>query len=188
MNLEIKKLKKDLLSDYLHFFDDIAFCDNPDWSRCYCNHFHFADPSVEDTITKEDSRSCVIDRINQGNHNGFIAYLDGHPVGWINADLKENYSRIMANEEITYDKSQKVAAIVCFVIASDHRGKGIATALLGEACEYFAKEGYDSIEAYPVLAPKNESENYHGPLKMYLANGFEVVKELSDIYLVKNIL
>ena len=32
----IKRLSPNLLDDFLYFFDDIAFRDNPEWSHCYC--------------------------------------------------------------------------------------------------------------------------------------------------------
>lgn len=186
MNLVIKRLNKELLNDYLHFFDDIAFCDNPSWSWCYCNHFHLTDIEVEAISTKEESRTCLVDRINEGGHNGFLAFIDGEPVGWMNAGNKMNYARIVSNEELASSDDRKVASLVCFVVDRNHRGKGVATALLKEACDYFKKNGYDSVEAYPLIAPKNEAENYHGPLNMFLSNGFSQSKELSNMIIVTN--
>lgn len=184
MELKIKKLSKELIDDYLHYFDDIAFCDNPSWSECYCTHFYYSEGDDFDNITGEETRACVVDRMNSGKHNGFIAYIDGKPVGWINADIKENYIRIMENEEVDYDREKKVGSIVCFVVDHNNRGKGIATSLLAEACRFFEDNGYDSVEAYPLKSPKNIAENYHGPLKMFLSNGFVVAKELNDICVV----
>jgi ribosomal protein S18 acetylase RimI-like enzyme len=182
--LKIKKLSKELKDDYLHFFDDIAFCDNPAWSECYCTHFYYADGDNLDNITRKETRACVTDRMNNGKHNGFIAYLDNKPVGWVNADSKENYSRIIKNEEIDYDKEKKVGSIVCFVVDHNHRGKGIAKALLVEACRYLKENGYDCVESYPLKSPENDAENYHGPLKMYFDKGFVVTKELNNLSVV----
>lgn len=184
MDLVIKKLDKTLLNEYLHFFDDIAFCDNPSWSWCYCNHFHLLEKEVEAITTKEASRSCLVDRIHAGKHNGFLAFIDEEPVGWLNAGDKMNYARIMANEEIAHNVEEKVASLVCFVVDRNHRGKGVATALLNEACDHFKMNGYDSVEAYPLKSPKNEAENYHGPLNMFLSNGFNQSKELSNMLVV----
>jgi len=36
----IQPLTPDLLGDWLAFFDQDAFADNPDWSGCYCQWFH----------------------------------------------------------------------------------------------------------------------------------------------------
>ena len=181
MEVKIRKLSKELMDDYLHFFDDIAFCDNPAWSECYCSHFYYGDGDDFDNVTGKETRACVVDRMNRGKHNGFIAYLDGNPVGWVNADIKENYIRIIGNEEIGYDQKKKVGSIVCFVVDHKHRGKGLATALLVEACTYFEDHGYDCVEAYPLKSPENNAENYHGPLKMYLSNGFVITKALDNM-------
>ena len=137
-----------------------------------------------DKITGEETRACVHARIMSGTHNGFIAYGDGQPVGWVNAGIKDNYRLIMENEEIGYDQEKKVGAIVCFVIDHKHRGKGIAKALLNAACKDFEDSGYDYIEAYPLKSPRNEAENYHGPLQMYLGYGFEITKELENVSVV----
>ena len=36
MPTDIQPLSPKLLPDWLNFFDNIAFVDNPDWSDCYC--------------------------------------------------------------------------------------------------------------------------------------------------------
>src|SRR2546422_1010526 len=40
--LVVKELTPSLRDDFLHFFDKVAFADNPDWSDCYCSAYHFA--------------------------------------------------------------------------------------------------------------------------------------------------
>jgi hypothetical protein len=41
-DLVVKELTPSLRDDFLHFFDSVAFADNPDWSDCYCSAYHFA--------------------------------------------------------------------------------------------------------------------------------------------------
>lgn len=41
MDLDIRPLTPEMLDDYLNFFDNVAFTDHPDWSQCYCMHFHW---------------------------------------------------------------------------------------------------------------------------------------------------
>lgn len=188
MTLQIKKLSKELLNDYLHFFDDIAICDNPEWSRCYCTFYYLLDEEITDDMTKEVTRNCIKDRIERDCHSGYLAFVDNEPVGWINAGIKENYVRVMDNKDITYDKNNKVASIVCFVVDKNHRGKGIATALLNEACKDFKFQDYDYVEAYPRKSPENDAENYHGPMTMYLKSGFIVNQELDEINVVRKYL
>jgi len=58
MHISIKPLSVDLLNDFLFFFDNIVFTENPDWSKCYCYSFHFI--GTDDQWNKEDNRSSVI--------------------------------------------------------------------------------------------------------------------------------
>ncbi len=37
----VRPLTADLLKDYLFFFDNMIFKENPDWSSCYCFSYHF---------------------------------------------------------------------------------------------------------------------------------------------------
>src|SRR5207244_412106 len=39
--LVVKELTPSLRDDFLLFFDNVAFANNPDWSDCYCSAYHF---------------------------------------------------------------------------------------------------------------------------------------------------
>jgi ribosomal protein S18 acetylase RimI-like enzyme len=187
MNISIKKLEPSRVNDYMRFFDNIAFCDNPAWSLCYCCFYYLKEEDEPNEDIKNSIRTYAMDKISNGTLNGFLACSDGEPVGWCNADILTNYKRIMDNDEILKDASKKVGAIVCFVIDPNHRGKGIAAALLEAACDLFTTEGYDWIEAYPAKEADTPAENYHGPIQMYLNHGFEVIEELDTFYIVRRI-
>jgi len=77
MELEIKPLEPDLLDDFLYYFDNIGFADNPDWSVCYCHFYHFAGSIKEwEKRTGEENRNASIGLIRSGKMHGFLAYLD----------------------------------------------------------------------------------------------------------------
>jgi len=81
------------------------------------------------------------------------------------------------------DKYERVGSIVCFVIASSHRGQGVASHLLNAACNKFAQKGLEYAEAYPVKKPESAAYNFPGPLSMYLKAGFTEHRD-ADWYLV----
>ena len=186
--MEIKKLNKDLTDDYLHFFDNIAFCDNPDWMGCYCCFFYYSDDKLWDSRSGRENRDTCIKLIGAGRLNGFLAYDGGEPIGWCNADAKSNYPRITDNPEIPRDRLEKTGAIVCFTVDYRQRGKGVASALLKAACDDFSGKGYEQIEAYPHKHPQSEAQNYYGPLSLYEKNGFAPVREWGDHYIVRKVL
>ena len=109
--------------------------------------------------------------------HGYLAYLDGNVAGWCNADAKQSYENVnydlSADEEL---KKYKIKSVVCFCIAPDQRGKGIASRLLDRVCEDAAQEGYDFVEAYPF--ENNANKDYHGPQSMYEKKGFEHVSKI----------
>jgi len=48
--IDVRPLSQDLFGDYLRFFDDKAFTDNPRWAFCYC-YFPYHDPDKIDFTT-----------------------------------------------------------------------------------------------------------------------------------------
>ncbi len=175
--LVVKELSPALRDDFLFFFDSVAFADNPDWSDCYCSAYHFANKG------KAESRREASSLIEADRMHGFLAYDNGRPVGWCNAASRYSYPGIQWLMGPGPDKGEKVGAIVCFVIASTHRNKGIASQLLNTACNKFSEKGYEYAEAYPVKNPKSDAYNFPGPLSMYLKNGFTTHRD-NDWYVV----
>ena len=184
MDLIIKTLKPELLDDFLYFFDEKAFVDNPNWASCYCQFYHFAGLRKEwSKRTREQNRESSIELIKSGKMKGFLAYENETPVGWCNSNSKINYSFIPFKENL--DNQLKIASIVCFLIDPSYRQKGIARMLLQKLCQYYKDKNYDFIESYPVKGDKSDAHNYHGPHSLYLSEGFTLYKELSRIYVMR---
>lgn len=179
MDIVIKPLTPALADDYLRFFDDTAFSDNPEWSGCYCCFYHITDGWEESTAAQ--NRESAQAMINSGTLNGYLAYIDGEPAGWVNAGPRNGYKRL---EDEPLPAGDSVCSVVCFVIAPSLRRKGIATKLLQAAIDG-AKGKYDFIEAYPRKDAHTCAHHYHGPLDMYEKAGFEVVEEKEGYYVVR---
>jgi GNAT superfamily N-acetyltransferase len=167
----VQKLTPSLVDDFLSFFDNVAFADNPDWSDCYCSLYHFSHQG------KEESRRNASGLIAEGKINGFLAYDDGKPVGWCNAARRGNYPGLHWLMGPGPDVWERVGSIVCFVVAPTHRNQGVAALLLNAACKKFSEEGLEWAEAYPVKAPPSAAYNFPGPLSMYLKAGFSTHRD-----------
>jgi GNAT superfamily N-acetyltransferase len=176
--LVVKELTPSLRDDFLLFFDHVAFADNPDWSDCYCSAYHFTNNKGKDESRRQASSLVEGDRIH-----GFLAYDNGKPVGWCNAASRGSYPGIQWLMSPGPDKGERVGSIVCFVIASTHRKKGVASQLLNTACNKFSEKGFEYAEAYPVKKPPSAAYNFPGPLSMYLKNGFTQYRD-NDWYIV----
>lgn len=70
-----------------------------------------------------------------------------------------------------------VWSVIYFVVPSEHRGQGVAQALLDRAVAYARKQGATLIEAYPVDRPGRASDEamWFGAKSMYDRAGFREV-------------
>lgn len=176
MNLTIKSLTPELLDDFLYFFDNIKFSENPHWSKCYCYSFHFTGTNEE--WTKDRNRAAASDFIKKKKMKGYIAYDDEKPVGWCNVNKRENFQRLKKIYDFDTYSEEKTGSIVCFLISPEYRGKGIATKILQRIISDYKKAGYHNLEAYPGKGNLSNESQYKGPLAMYKKNGFRIIKEL----------
>ena len=189
MEIIVKPLSIDLLDDFLYYFDNIGFTDNPEWSVCYC-YFHHCPGGIKEfnKLTKEETRKSSIGLIESGKLNGFLAYINKKPAGWCKADLKENFVSLPFTEENLSPEEGKIASVACFLIAPSYRRKGIARKLLSYAISYFKDQNFHIIEAYPKKGQHSDAHSYHGPLSLYESEGFTLYKEVKDFDIVRKIL
>ena len=187
--LIIRQLTPSLLQDWLTFFDRDAFADNREWSGCYC-HFYHADHARKDwdTRTPDENPRASSGLINAGHLSGYLAYVEGRPVGWCQAAPRLGVPNVQNDEALAVSDAGEVGSIVCFIVAQGFRQQGVATRLLAAACEGFRKAGLRTAEAYPRRAPAGDAGNYHGPLAMYLKAGFMVYRETEDVSIVRRAL
>ena len=176
--IHVRPLTEALLGDYLRFFDEKAFTDNPRWAFCYC-YFPYHDPDKIDwqKRTGPENRTAISACIRDGTAQGYLAYAGEEVVGWCNAAPRRLYP--MLNESAEPD-AETTGSIFCFIVAPAHRGKGIAKTLLTAACDGLRARGMRIVEAKPVKDAQGAAANHHGPLSLYLSAGFSVVREDTD--------
>jgi GNAT superfamily N-acetyltransferase len=184
MLFEIKKLSPELVNDYIEFFENSAFCDGSEFAGCYCTWYNWNDDYENqrskccDEKKKSFKKDLAYHWILQGKLNGFLAYYNGVPIGWCNADDKQNYDRLSIDNNtetwVNSNYEDKILSIVCFIVSPNMRGKGVATALLKEVCSQAEKMNYQYIEAYPSDGGFSAT-NYHGQYSTYEKLGFQLV-------------
>lgn len=194
--LAIRELAPDLLEDYLYFFDHVAFADFPWWSACYCRFHRDPEDTTGDSSPKmrERHRALASELVRSGAQQGFLAYIEGKPVGWCNAAPRASYTAPRRMAQAINDPNEPVGSTVCFIIGAEHRGRGIATALLGAALDKFKRLGLPVAEGYPNTAPPSgpyaketpwSAHNYHGPLEMYLKASYRIHRQLETFAVVR---
>ena len=189
MSVIIKALKPELIDDFFFFFDKVAFTDNPDWAKCYCHFYHFeGTPEHFQETTAEQNRNASKNMILSNNMHGFLAYKDEKPIAWCNVNMKEKFSQSMLGERIVNASDGKIASIVCFLVAPGYRRQGLARSLLQAACSEYKSIKSTIIEAYPRKGDQTEAMHYHGPLSLYISEGFSIHEEFEDFYIVRKVL
>jgi GNAT superfamily N-acetyltransferase len=170
----IRPLTPDRLQDYLRFFATRAFSDNAEWSGCYC-YFPYCNGRFRDwpQRTEEQNRAAISQLIENGTAHGYLAYLGDEVIGWCNAGPFANFPILRKLPR----PDANAGAIVCFVVCPTQRGRGIAKELLSAACSGLKDRGMTAVYAQPSRDAGKHSENYTGPLAMYLAANFEVIGE-----------
>lgn len=186
--IEVKPLSAARMDEYLAFFDHKAFTDNPRWAGCYC-YFPYHDPARIHWPERsgEENRAAICASIRAGTAMGYLAYNAGEVVGWCNAAPRRMYP--MLQDEPAPDEAH-TGTIFCFIVAPPFRGRGVATALLDAACAGLAAQGLRIAEARPVKQATTAAANHLGPLALYLAAGFSVVREDDEgnVYVRKQLL
>ena len=66
-------------------------------------------------------------------------------------------------------------AVICFEIAPEYRGKGVASALLNRVILDAKSQGYQSVVGFPVVRNERYEWDNEGPVRLYEKLGF--VKE-----------
>ena len=186
MDIEVRPLSPALAADYLEYFDNTAFSDNPDWAGCYC-YYYLVDHSREDweTWTGAENRRAVADLISRGGMHGYLAYLGGSVAGWCHAGPKSYFPALARDEDLADADLRATGSIACFNVAPGRRRLGIASALLNAATVGLAGLGMTIAEAYPREGASTDAGHYHGPLEMYLRAGFVIHRRLEGCLVVR---
>lgn len=191
MNLTIEKLTPKLADDYFDFFDNRAFTDDSPY-RCYCQMFQLSKKGYEkeygDKSIDPGELSKIIARrqIDEGDLRGYLAYADGLAIGWCNANDRANYPPEPFVENpfhLPTPKAEK--AVVCFEIAPQFRGLGIASALLERVVQDAEAEDYRFVTGFPKLRSDRFEWDFSGPLRLYEKAGFRKTEQKDDTIVMK---
>jgi GNAT superfamily N-acetyltransferase len=195
--LAVKPLSPDLAGAFLRFFDHErgpAFADNPRWTKCYCHYYEVPREIEWDSLSAVQNQVAMRSRIEIGEMEGFLAYDGDEVIGWMNAQPRHKLPHCFERMNIAATslscQAYEAAVIVCFVIAPKQRRRGVASTLLTEGLWSLASRGIKLVDAFPFKADDSESaaDHYHGPLSLFLGEGFTVLREDDDVTVVRKML
>ena len=160
-------------------FEDFANVINPNRraNHCWCLSHRLQTREIEEL--GHGSREQAMRRLCEREHPpGVVTYLDGLPVGWCNIGPRGEITRLARSRVIRPVDDLPVWSIVCLVVRSGFRRKGVTGPLIEGAVEYAASRGAPAVEAHPV-DPKGRRMDttmaFVGTRSMFEKAGFEVV-------------
>ena len=190
----IKPLTSELTADYLDFFDNRAFTDDNPNGPCYCTSPNQEEENISRMVSefktngvKETLRKYAVEMLNRNQIQGYLAYDGDLSVGWCNAADIESYAGFVP-DFARKNTCGKTISIVCFEIAPEYRGKGIASAFIDRVCSDAKTKGYAAVEGYAKLSDERNDFDYQGPVRLYQKAGFvEAARENGQVVMWKTL-
>ncbi len=171
----VRPLTPSRWDDLLELFGERGAC-----SGCWCMLFRIGGPEWKAGTRNRaaGNRAAFEDLVRKRRTPGLLAYVDGLPVGWVSVAPREQFPRIERSPTVRPVDDRPVWSSVCFYIDRNHRGSGVASALLDAAVRHAASKGARMVEGYPLdeehRRPSN-AEAYVGLESMFRAAGFREV-------------
>lgn len=174
----IKPLTPEFNKDYLDFFDNRAFTDGNPNGPCYCTSPNQDEETIKKMVkkfkifgVKKTLRKYAVKMLEENKIQGYLAFDGDISIGWCNAADIESYSGFVP-QFAKENKCGKTVSIVCFEIAPEYRGKGIASAFIERVCNDSKEKGYVAVEGYAKLSEERDDFDFQGPVHLYKKAGF----------------
>lgn len=148
-------------------------------THCWCLSHRLTSQEVAELGgSGPDQRERAMRALCEREHPpGVVTYLDGTPVGWCNIGPRAEITRLARSRLMRPVDDRPVWSIVCVVVRSGYRRRGVTEQLLAGAVEYAAAHGAPAVEAHPVDPPgrMDLTMAFVGTRRMFEKAGFEVV-------------
>jgi GNAT superfamily N-acetyltransferase len=119
------------------------------YGGCWCMWWRLTRREFE-ARKGEGNRLALKAIVDAGKVPGLMAYVGREPVGWCSVAPREEFSSLERSPVLKRLDDQPVWSVVCFYVAKEFRGQGVAEALIGGALDYVKRRGGTLLEAYPT--------------------------------------
>ena len=163
---------------------EALFADTP----CWCQYWRVSASEYGRTSKNQlaerlaERRNALRKQLEQPAPPGVIAYVDDQVAGWCGFGPRHDMQRLVRSRTIPSVDDRPVWAIVCFLVRSGYRRRGVARSLLRGAIECARSYGAPALEAYPVDPGGDRIDTpsaYVGTCAMFEREGFRRVVETS---------
>ena len=167
MQLKVVRFDKDNRDDFFELHSE-----KYGGGLCYCVAWWVETWEGWGQRTASENRRFREELLDQGNYDGYLAYILDKPVGWCQVGPRDRLKKLVRQFDLESDPG--VWAITCFHITPAHRCQGLASIMLRAVLENLSRQGIKKVEAFPRHDnPTSEDDLWTGPKKMYLKAGFK---------------
>lgn len=161
-------------------FEDVASILNPSGNERACWCLAYRVTSAEYSALRGEARAERVRGLCADEPApGVLAYDGDTPVGWCGVSPRSRMERLKRSRTMPALDDLPVWSVVCFVVRSSHRRRGVSAALLAGAVDYARASGAPAVEGYPVDpegARISSSAAHVGTTSLFEAAGFERVR------------
>lgn len=173
--MRIEELTPERWPDFERLFGANGACEG-----CWCMFWRVEKGERFADVKGAEAKRRMKALVERGEAQGLLAYAEGEPVGWLALGRRKEFPKLDRAPSLKCDDADRVWSLPCFFVKREHRGQGVASALLKRALEVLKARGAEVAEAYPVKAPTegqkfSVSSAYTGTVPLFLKQGFEVV-------------
>ncbi len=169
MDLTIERLTTGREADFL-----ALMARDEHGGQCWCSAWWV--PTWEEYAEQsaEERRAVRDDLFSRDVHDGYLAYGDGAPVGWLQAGPRDDLPKIA--ETFSLDPDPDTWAISCFMVLAPYRGRGLGRQVFTAVLDELRAQRVRTVEGYPLHGTGHEAEEvWTGPQSLYVAAGFREI-------------
>jgi GNAT superfamily N-acetyltransferase len=166
VDLRLERLTKDREDDFL-----ALMARDEHGGQCWCVAWWV--PTWDEYVAQSPAQHHQVrdDLFARDVHDGYLAYVDGAAVGWVQAGPRDDLPKIAETFSLAPDPD--AWAISCFMVLAPYRGQGLARRIFAAAIDDIRARGASAVEGYPLHGTGHEAEEvWTGPQSLYVAAGF----------------
>jgi len=171
MELTVRPLASDNVAD----FWALMARDEHEGAVCWCTAWWTDTWEEYQQQTPDQRRAFRESLFGRGEYDGYLAYIDGAPVAWMQVGQRDRLGKLLVNFEL--DPDPEAWATTCFLVLEPYRGQGLGREFLRQVLADLDTRGVTVVEGYPRHGEGHEATDlWSGPESLYVESGFTEVK------------
>jgi GNAT superfamily N-acetyltransferase len=165
-DLRLERLTRDREADFL-----ALMARDEHGGQCWCSAWWVPTWDAYVDATADDRRAVRDELFAKSVHDGYLGYVAGAPVGWVQAVRRDDVPKIAETFELAADPT--AWAVSCFTVLGPLRGQGLAHRFLAGVLDDLRTRGVTAVEGYPVHGTGHQPDGvWTGPESVFVRAGF----------------